>query len=155
MAESDKADFCIEIDFQKGSESPSRVFRTMTELIDSNRFFLSFPQVLIDAAMPIYYVLTVNSSDGQRRSEDVEERATFQADFQEQALYYEAFFKTVAETPWVSGVFTERWDWFDQYERPGDPPGASYFDATFESSPRSKPAEEVVKLWYEISESGN
>ena len=30
-----KSDFCIEIDFQKGSESPSRVFRTMTELIET------------------------------------------------------------------------------------------------------------------------
>ena len=29
-----KADFCIEIDFQKGSESASRVFRTMSELIE-------------------------------------------------------------------------------------------------------------------------
>lgn len=29
------ADFCIEIDFQKGTESPSRVFRTMTELIET------------------------------------------------------------------------------------------------------------------------
>jgi hypothetical protein len=30
-----KPHFCIEIDFQKGSECPSRVFRTMTELIET------------------------------------------------------------------------------------------------------------------------
>ena len=30
-----KADFCIEIDFQKGSESPSRIFRAMTEIIET------------------------------------------------------------------------------------------------------------------------
>lgn len=30
-----KADFCIEIDFEKGTESPSRVFRAMTELIEA------------------------------------------------------------------------------------------------------------------------
>lgn len=30
-----KADFCIKIDFEKGSESPSRVFRTMSELIET------------------------------------------------------------------------------------------------------------------------
>ena len=123
---------------------------TMEELIESNRFFFSFPQGLIEAGTPIYYILTVNSSDGQRRSEDVEERASFEVDFQEQALYYEAFFKVVEESPWIRGVFTERWDWFDQYQRPGDPPGASYFDATFEASPRSKPAEEVVRLWFDI-----
>ena len=29
------ADFCIEIDFEKGSESPTRIFRAMTELIDA------------------------------------------------------------------------------------------------------------------------
>lgn len=31
--------FCIEIDFEKNSESPSRVFRTMSELIDTFEFF--------------------------------------------------------------------------------------------------------------------
>lgn len=31
----ESSDFCIEIDFQKGSESPSRVFRAMSELIDA------------------------------------------------------------------------------------------------------------------------
>lgn len=30
-----KSDFCIEIDFEKGTESPSRIFRTMTELIET------------------------------------------------------------------------------------------------------------------------
>ncbi len=30
-----KADFCIRIDFEKGSESPSRVFRAMSELIET------------------------------------------------------------------------------------------------------------------------
>jgi len=35
MAEPQRADFCIEIDFQKGSENPSRVFRAMTELIEA------------------------------------------------------------------------------------------------------------------------
>ena len=32
---SQKADFCIEIDFQKGTENPSRIFKTMTELIEA------------------------------------------------------------------------------------------------------------------------
>jgi hypothetical protein len=78
------------------------------------------------------------------------EKATFVPDFQEQALYYEAFFKVASESPWIEGVFTERWDWFDQYSRTADTPEAIYFDATLEASPRSKPAEEVVKLWFEI-----
>ena len=35
MNELPKADFCIEISYKKGSGSPSRVFRSMSELIDS------------------------------------------------------------------------------------------------------------------------
>ncbi|OQY72380.1 MAG: hypothetical protein B6D44_10160 [Ignavibacteriales bacterium UTCHB2] len=41
-----KADFCIEIDFEKGSESPSRVFRTMTELIET---FQSIDKALVES----------------------------------------------------------------------------------------------------------
>ena len=33
-----KADFGIEICFEKNSENPSRVFRTMSELIDTMQF---------------------------------------------------------------------------------------------------------------------
>jgi hypothetical protein len=33
-----KADFCLEIQFEKNSENPSRVFRTMTELIETMQF---------------------------------------------------------------------------------------------------------------------
>ena len=115
---------------------------TLEELIEVNEAFLSFPQPLIQAGMPIYYILTVNSSDGQT------EKATFVPDFLEQALYYEAFFKVASESPWVKGMFTERWDWFDQYHRHADTGEAIYFDTTLESSPRSKPAEEVVRLWF-------
>ena len=118
---------------------------TLEEATRVNEFFLSFPQPLIQAGTPIYYILTINSSDGQVGSEDVEEKATFVPDFLEQALYYEAFFKVAAASPWIKGVFTERWDWFDQYRRPAD---EIYFDATLESSPRSKPAEEVMRLWF-------
>ena len=55
-----------------------------------------------------------------------------------------------SESPWIKGVFTERWDWFDQYRRSGDTGEAVYFDAALESSPRSKPTEEVVRLWIGI-----
>lgn len=122
---------------------------TIEEATSVNEFFLSFPQSLIEAGTPIYYILAVNSSDGQVASEDIEEIPTLVPDFGEQALYYEAFFKVAAASPWIKGVFTERWDWFDQYHRSADTPEAIYFDATRESSPRSKPAEEVVRLWFE------
>jgi hypothetical protein len=41
-----KADFCIEIDFQKGIGSPSRVFRAMTDLIET---FQSIDKALVDS----------------------------------------------------------------------------------------------------------
>lgn len=48
-ADSTKADFCIEIDFEKGTESPSRVFRTMSELIES---FEEFDKELVRCIDP-------------------------------------------------------------------------------------------------------
>ena len=45
MAKKDiKADFCLEIDYKKDSENPSRVFRTMSELIETCQYL---DQVLI------------------------------------------------------------------------------------------------------------
>jgi hypothetical protein len=41
-----KADFCIEIDYEKGSESPSRVFKTMSDLIET---FERLDKVLIES----------------------------------------------------------------------------------------------------------
>ncbi len=41
-----QADFCIQIDFQKGSESPSRVFKSMAELIET---FQRIDRVLIES----------------------------------------------------------------------------------------------------------
>jgi hypothetical protein len=123
---------------------------TLEQLEEINRLFLSFPQPFIQAGMPIYYIFVPASSDGQMRSEDVDERVKFQSDYQEQALYYEAFFNGVAETPYIRGFFIERWDWFDQYRRLGDQPGANYFDETLGASPRSKPAEDVIRAWFSI-----
>ncbi len=39
MTEPTRADFCIEIDFNKESEAPSRVFRALSDLIDSFHAF--------------------------------------------------------------------------------------------------------------------
>jgi hypothetical protein len=123
---------------------------TMEELTAITKgIFIQVPG-LVEAGIPVYYVLVVNSSDGQVGSENIEEKSRFSPDFREQVMYYEAFFKAAAEEEWIRGIFTERWDWFDQYRRPADTPEAVYFDATLESSPRSKPAEEVIRLWFGI-----
>jgi hypothetical protein len=35
MADAPKADFCIQIDFEKHTANPSRIFKAMTELIEA------------------------------------------------------------------------------------------------------------------------
>jgi len=121
---------------------------TMQELVDLSKRIFDGAREQFGGKIPVYYVLTINSTDGQQYSEDPNKRG--EVDFQEQALYYEAFFKAIEDEPWITGVFTERWDWFDQFRRPGDSSWAQYFDETSGGSPRSKPAEEVVKLWFGI-----
>nr|WP_281720834.1 hypothetical protein [Nitrosomonas nitrosa] len=56
MPEHAQADFCIEIDFQRGSESPSRVFRAMSELIES---FQAMDATLIESIDPKIEPVTV------------------------------------------------------------------------------------------------
>ena len=101
----------------------------------------------LDGRTKAYYYFAANSSDGQEGSEAQSDRARFLTDFQEQSVYYEAFFAALEEHPWVTGSFVGGIDWFDQYRRALD---QWYFDATNEGSPRSKPAEQVATLWYSL-----
>lgn len=57
-----------------------------------------FDQVpsLVEAGTPVYYILVINSSDGQVGSEVIAEKSQFGVDFREQALYFEAFFSAAA-----------------------------------------------------------
>ncbi|MFQ5380613.1 MAG: hypothetical protein ACE5EF_03175 [Dehalococcoidia bacterium] len=101
-----------------------------------------------DPSKPIWVIFQVGSVDGQGGVEDPDIRETQAIDFQEQALYYEAILESLREDPRVAGVLTERWDWFDQFDRGGGSLEARFFDQTRESSPRSKPAEQVLGLWF-------
>lgn len=89
--------------------------------------------------LPIYYVLTVISTDGQKFSEDPKLRGKIS--FNEQILYYEALFRVMEEETWISGFFSERWDWFDQYKRSPKMSEAVNYDQTGGDSPRNKLAE--------------
>ena len=46
MTKPPKADYCIEIQFEKGSRDPARVFRTMQEMIET---FHEFDRSLVKA----------------------------------------------------------------------------------------------------------
>lgn len=92
-----------------------------------------------------YIFFGATSANGQSDSEDQAAREGFVTDFQEQALYFEALLAEVNERDWVDGVLFGSFDWFDQYQRPEVD---WYFDATNESSSRSKPAEQVLQAWY-------
>ena len=97
---------------------------------------------------PIYAVLTIDSTDAQYSTEDPALRTA--TDFNEQVLYYEAFYTSVDEYDWIKGVITERWDYWDEYRRFSEEFDVQYFDETNAASPRNKPAEDVVTLWHEI-----
>lgn len=56
MPDHAQADFCIEIDFQRGTESPSRVFRAMSELIEA---FQAMDAALIESIDPRIEPVTV------------------------------------------------------------------------------------------------
>lgn len=92
----------------------------------------------------IYYSFGVTSSNGQTDSEIQAIREGYVTDFQEQALLLEAFLNVVADRDWIDGALTGM-DWFDQYARDAD---NWYYDATNQGSSRSKPAEQVMKLWF-------
>lgn len=93
----------------------------------------------------MYYQFSGMSADGQVGSEDLALRATFNVDFQEQVIYYEALLQLAASETWLDGVWISTMNWFDQYARAEE---FSYFDETLQGSPRSKPAEEVMALWF-------
>lgn len=66
---------------------------TIEEAVAITERIFDRSQPLLDGVLNVYYAFGFVSADGQRTSEDIGERATFQVDFREQALYYEAFFK--------------------------------------------------------------
>ncbi len=127
---------------------------TLNELEEQTNILFSYTEQLLAEKVPVYYVFSAMSSDGQEGGEPPPwgwgPPPASQVDFLEQVMYYEAFFNVLESKDWVSGVFTERWDWFDQFSRSGDSPEAYYYDVTLQGSPRSKPAEQVIKLWYGI-----
>jgi hypothetical protein len=100
-------------------------------------------EMCVGSNAEFYFGFSAESADGQRASENQEERARFVVDFREQVVYYEAFLEAMIDEEWIDGLIIGM-DWFDQYRRP---PEAWYFDAALEHSPRSKPAEQALRLW--------
>ncbi len=124
---------------------------TIEELLAINRNMFEGIDYFWGNTSRIYIVITFDSTDAMFSTEDPELRTA--TDFNEQVLYYEAFFSTIGDQPWVRGVFTERWDYFDEYRR--FDPEQAYFDETNAASPRNKPAEDVVALWSQIYHSAS
>jgi len=116
---------------------------TLDEIRTISEDFLSDDEFYVGGKLPVYYVFIAGSVEGQ----DLPELRLppSERDFQEQVLYYEAFLQALEDESWIQGVFSERWDWFDEMDHPG-----LYFDAITGESPRSKPAEKAIKLWFGI-----
>ena len=92
--------------------------------------------------VPIQYLYSAVNSDAQVYGEFPPPLS--ELDNREQVIYYEAFFQALHDADWISGMFSERWDWFEEQDKPG-----THGDDII-GSPRGKPAEEVVKLWFGI-----
>jgi hypothetical protein len=102
--------------------------------------------------IPVYIIFLAYSSVGQFHGDPPpwgnNPPPANLTDFREQAKYYEVILNFLQNKPWVSGFFSERWDYFDHFVRPPTAPNSFYFDQTLGNSPRSKPAEAVIKLWF-------
>ncbi|MCW4048377.1 MAG: PKD domain-containing protein [Candidatus Bathyarchaeota archaeon] len=121
---------------------------TMEELVNITEGFFHYPENVLADNVSIHYILTFASADAQNNVEDPSLRGAM--DFAEQALYYEAFFTALEGETWVDGVISERWDYWDEWRRTGDNPEAAYFDESTGSTPRNKPAEDVINLWFDM-----
>ena len=124
---------------------------TMPELVNESEVLFSYTDWLA-GKLPVYFVFAADSSVGQYDPDPgpwlPNPPPANQTDFSEQSMYYEAFMSVLSRQAWVGGIFTERWDYFDHFARTGSEPSSYYFDQTLGSSPRNKPAEAVVSLWY-------
>ena len=124
---------------------------TIEELMAINDVMFEGIEYMMGGKLPIYVVLTTGSSNGQNTAEDPELRSA--VDFNEQVIYYEAFFTSLEKYDWATGIMTERWDFWDEYRRFGDEYNIQYFAETTSASPRNKPAEDVMALWFEVYQS--
>jgi len=124
---------------------------TIDEVMAINDIMFEGMELYDSKGVPVYILLTVGSSDGQNQEEDPALRSG--VDFNEQVLYYEAFYTSLDQYDWVDGIFTERWDFWDEYRRFGEDYNVQYFSEIGSASPRNKPAEDVVALWHEVYQS--
>ncbi|MFQ6009210.1 MAG: hypothetical protein ACE5K8_09705, partial [Candidatus Zixiibacteriota bacterium] len=92
---------------------------------------------------PVYYYFSAVSADLQPFFFPAPPLS--ELDYREQVIYYEAIIQALDDENWVNGISTWFWSWFDGMERPG-----VIWDEYTGVSPRDKPAEEVIKLWFSI-----
>jgi len=116
---------------------------TMDEIRTHTENFFDGHESNLAGKAPVHYVFKINSSDGQVFSEPPP--PVTELDYREQVLYHEAFFQAIEDESWIEGVISERWAWFDVLDYPG-----IFADAFLDASPRNKPTEELMKLWFKI-----
>ena len=124
---------------------------TMAELQNQTQRLFSYASFLA-GKIDVYYIFLAYSSLGEYEADPYpwgnQPPPANLTDFRAQAMYYEAFFSVLKNETWVTGAFSERWDYFDHFARLNDSPSSYYFDQTIGNSPRNKPAESVIRLWF-------
>ncbi|MFQ5604591.1 MAG: dockerin type I domain-containing protein [bacterium] len=116
---------------------------TVQEIRQITETFFDWFETDVGSKVPVYFAFQANSSDAQVESEPPP--PVTDIDYGEQVVYYEGFLEALEDESWVSGLFSQRWDWFDGLDHPG-----IFFDSMTGNSPRNKPVEQLIKLWYGI-----
>jgi len=116
---------------------------TIEEIKTIAESILDDHESFVGGDVPVYYYFQAVSADAQPFFFPAPPMS--ELDYREQVIYYEAFIQAIDDEAWVNGFVTHFWEWFDSLDRPG-----LTFDAFTGTSPRSKPAEDLIKLWFGI-----
>ena len=114
-----------------------------SEVREATRDYLSRYEGKLPPVIDVFVNVSALSADSQVSIRGEAEDAPI--DYQEQVAFLEGFFEAVHETPWITGVAVWNLFWMEWSPDLAEIMG----DYTYNSI-RGKPAEEVVRLWYDI-----
>jgi hypothetical protein len=115
---------------------------TPSEVREAALDYLSRYEGQLPAGIDVFVNVSALSADGQVSIRGEAENTP--VDYQEQVAFLEGFFEAVHETPWITGAAVWNLFWFDWSPELAEIMG----DFTYNSI-RGKPAEEVVRLWFD------
>jgi len=116
---------------------------TPSEVREATREYLSRYEGQLPPGIDVFVNVSALSADSQVSVRG--EAEGVQTDYQEQVAFLEGFFQAVHETSWITGTIVWNLFWLDWNAELAEIMG----DQTYNSI-RGKPAEEVVRLWFNV-----